>query len=1111
VVHEAGGRKVGFKRTMRDRNNRPVYRVREKNGKRRRCLKMTTEGGIVRLLQMLGRFFADKRIAAHQGNSDLEWLLAHGLDLRHRWIVPPMFQHMRPNTPAEAERGVSENQGPLDTALMAHSIDETGDFTLTGQTIRYTEAPRYDVRLQRWRDEYCKANGLKASELEGYGDCPDDVLYPYGSYDSDVTRRIALVHIRNLSSDQFGNDCWEAYWMSMQAALPCLEINTTGILLDKKRVDEMTSLYMDAKRQLGERIREWANWRKLNLESRFQVAELLFGERYNGHEKQTDGTIRRLRPEGAKTVGALPVLTTDKRPKPWEEVMAAKKEDDYTASTNKQVLGMLVHNAKKLRCFVKTRRAPGGEWLDRDRSGIIGWIRDYRFTSQVLKSVLRNPETADDGVKLQEDEDGNWVYSKGIAGSVCTDGRVRTFISQLKETGRWSSSRPPLQNISKRRECYSDDTEFLTERGWLRGRELQESDLVAQYVADTDRIEFVSPSRIVSYDYTGPMVHLKSHACDLLVTPEHRCLVQSPVTGHLQEFAAKDLPETGKQLVAGVCEQGDTALAGSQVVLLAATQACGHWSQDYLEFGLTERRKWLRLKSALDVLEINYTGLGRPGGDLRIRVSAKTNKEFTPWLRRILDDGSRFVAAMLTELDSATRLLLAEEVLLWNGPTTRGNNCYISPTKGNRDFVHALFTLVGWHALSVDEDGKVCCCDNRSSSVRIDAASRLQQDYCGKVYCVTVPSSWVVVRRNGRVAVSGNSDYKRILESLELEYPGALRSIFKADEDYVLVEADYTGAELYGMAIMSGDKQMIDHARRNILPEEDPDFYDIHSNIAVRAFNLKCPPTKGGLADIGKKHLRIVAKSVIFGVAYGRGAKAIAIAAKEEGVEVTEADAQAVIDAIFAMYPGLVDFFEECRARAVTQEGADEEAPRWLCNPFGRFRRFPVTDDFKVRGDLERQAQNFPIQSMIADAVSLAVYNIYAARKDSGLDYRIVLQIHDAVILLVHKDHVNEVCSKILPRCMEEMVAIYRADLSGMPDEASPAYRLGVDIGCSTHWGIMMMPDECWDLGFDAEHTGWKRHSKVEGGWVNPEAFGGKVWLESDKELHKPEEVLSAI
>jgi len=736
VVHEAGGKKAGFRKYARDKQGRIKYQtVQRPNGEAGYRARFTSGGALLHLFAVLTEFFADKRVAGHLICADAEHLRPYGLDLRPLLRVPADFTECR-------------TRGPLDTALMAHAVDETGDFTLTGQTLRYTSAPRYDVSLNKWKEQYCRQAGLKASDLGGYGDCPDDVLYPYAGLDADVTRRIALVHIGNLDCDQFGNNCWEAYWISARALLAVLEINTTGILLDSRRVDELTSQYINARSRLGDDIKNWTGWHDINLNSRHQVAEVLFGEKYNGHARSQDGGYRILRPAGSRIVGTLPVLTTDKRPRSWVEVMAAGKEDDYTASTNKQSLGTLLNDAIALRVL------RDGKWVVEDCSEIVGWIRDYRFIGQILKSSLRDPSTDDDGDEYLEDEDGCRIYDKGIPGCVCSDGRVRTTISQLKETGRWSSVRPPLQNLSNRREA----------------------------------------------------------------------------------------------------------------------------------------------------------------------------------------------------------------------------------------------------------------------------------------------------------------DYARILGS-SYKYP--LKSIFCADPGYVLVEVDYAGAELYGAAIMSGDVRLIEDASRNLLPESHPDYYDIHSNVAKLSFRLDCEPTKAGLTAVGKKHLRIVAKSVIFGIFYGRGAKAIAIAAREEGIEVTEGEAQLIIDTILRLYPGLVTFFEQCRVRAVTQKNAREPAARWLCGPFGRFRRFPEAQDRQTAGDLERQAQNFPIQGMIADAVSLAVANIHDyLRKNAWLVARIVLQIHDSVLLLVHELHVAHVLDVMIPETMESGVTIYRCGLDGIPDDKSPAYHLGTDVGIYKHWGVPLAPSE---------------------------------------------------
>lgn len=93
-------------------------------------------------------------------------------------------------------------------------------------------------------------------------------------------------------------------------------------------------------------------------------------------------------------------------------------------------------------------------------------------------------------------------------------------------------------------------------------------------------------------------------------------------------------------------------------------------------------------------------------------------------------------------------------------------------------------------------------------------------------------------------------------------------------------------------------------------------------------------------------------------VAYGRGAKAIALASKEEGIEITVEEAQSIVNAIFAMYPGLVPMFNACKMRAASRNS--RQPARWLQGSFGRYRRFPVATDDKVKGDFERQAQNFP-------------------------------------------------------------------------------------------------------------------------------------------------------
>jgi DNA polymerase I-like protein with 3'-5' exonuclease and polymerase domains len=290
----------------------------------------------------------------------------------------------------------------------------------------------------------------------------------------------------------------------------------------------------------------------------------------------------------------------------------------------------------------------------------------------------------------------------------------------------------------------------------------------------------------------------------------------------------------------------------------------------------------------------------------------------------------------------------------------------------------------------------------------------------------------------------------------------------------VLIEADYLGAELLGAGLMSGDKQLIDHAQRASLPEDDPNFYDIHSNVTVMAFRLDCPPTKHGLESIGKAHLRVAAKSVIFGYFYGRGAKAISLALREEGVDVTIEQAQTIIDAISRLYPDLAAFFERCARRAIQD--------RWMCGCFGGYRRFPVARDQKLEGDIERQGQNFLIQNMVADAINRALdYLIQYRDQFPEIAYRLLLQIHDAIVLEVPYEHADFVKNVVLPYAMSECVPIYPVNLNGVPNGTGP-FRMGIDTEVFLAWGEKMMPNDYLSRGMSPEMSGWKQADR---GWLH--------------------------
>jgi hypothetical protein len=341
------------------------------------------------------------------------------------------------------------------------------------------------------------------------------------------------------------------------------------------------------------------------------------------------------------------------------------------------------------------------------------------------------------------------------------------------------------------------------------------------------------------------------------------------------------------------------------------------------------------------------------------------------------------------------------------------------------------------------------------------------------IYQTAETGRWKHARPNlANLSKQRDPDYTRLLGGEKNakgkwvggDYKWPIRSILHASPGRLLLEADYVGAELYGMAIMAGDANMINHAQRNQLPEDHPDYYDIHSNVAVLAFKLGCKPTKKGLDDIGKAHLRVIAKNVVFGIAYGRGAKAIAFAAKEQGIKISVDDAQRVIDTIFAMYPDLSPFFAEACERASKQ--------RWLQHCFGRFRRFPATQDHSLVAEFERQAQNFPIQGMIASAVDRAIAYLWDYKRTCGDPhlFRILLQIHDAILLEVPYKNLEFVAQEVMPWAMVHQIPIFPTRLDGHPTGRGP-YHLGIDVEVCENWGEKLKAARAAECGLT--HPTW--------------------------------------
>lgn len=326
-------------------------------------------------------------------------------------------------------------------------------------------------------------------------------------------------------------------------------------------------------------------------------------------------------------------------------------------------------------------------------------------------------------------------------------------------------------------------------------------------------------------------------------------------------------------------------------------------------------------------------------------------------------------------------------------------------------------------------------------------------------------------------------DLKDILGS---KYAHALRSIVTVPPGYLAVEADFTGAELMMMAVQSGSAKMVDHCQRANLLETNPLYHDIHSNMAVTAFQLtvtdyvdpktgksasevlglpvgaRLPATKSALKAIGRDNVRDIAKTIVFGLPYGRGDEAVVRAVEELGIKITLGDVNTIRNVIFGSYPELESFFAGCRRRVVK--------PGWMRTCFGRFRRFEDAAGVQdVIAAMERQAGNFPIQGGVADALSLALRNLrhYKERylADGTPRYKLCAQIHDAVMAYVRIPDLGWFIDTVLPDCLTKRVSVYACDLNGHRLPNRPSYHMGFEHGISEFWGEKLSYERGIELG----------------------------------------------
>ncbi len=225
-------------------------------------------------------------------------------------------------------------------------------------------------------------------------------------------------------------------------------------------------------------------------------------------------------------------------------------------------------------------------------------------------------------------------------------------------------------------------------------------------------------------------------------------------------------------------------------------------------------------------------------------------------------------------------------------------------------------------------------------------------------------------------------------------------------EGRVLIDADYSQIELRLLADIAGDRAMRDAFLSG---------FDIHTDTASRVFGVS---QEHVTIDLRKK-----AKAINFGIMYGMGEHSLA-----EDLNIGYGEAKAYIESYLQSYPDICRYLNDVVASAY-EKG-------YVTTKLGRRRYIPeLAESHKMRKKFgERVAMNSPIQGTAADIMKIAMIRVHRRLADSGLDARMILQVHDELIL-------------------EASVADAEAALAILCEEMQNALSLSVPLDVEAHIG----------------------------------------------------------
>ncbi len=352
--------------------------------------------------------------------------------------------------------------------------------------------------------------------------------------------------------------------------------------------------------------------------------------------------------------------------------------------------------------------------------------------------------------------------------------------------------------------CYSSDTEILTNNGWKYFKDLNFEDKVAQVNPDTLEISFTKPLNYIKYPFKGMMINFKSKSVDLLVSPDHKMLYSTEWVFYKSKnkrwlskkaYEIKDIPkiiipQAGKMVgteleYIELEEEYDRVIYGNtltktkkKVKIKADTfikflgiylsegsyyiEDKKHYKVKIVQKENTNSSK--EIEKVLKELPFNYNILKRKNGTIEYVINSET---LTKYVEKFGKSEDKYIPKFIYSLSERQKKLFLDYFRLGNGYLKPDGKTYhfVSKSKKLIDGIQALYTTIGisstvykqkykngktYYRLETRKDKKG---NNKYYSMVREVKDVPYNDY---IYSVTVPEGYLLVRRNNKIAISGN-------------------------------------------------------------------------------------------------------------------------------------------------------------------------------------------------------------------------------------------------------------------------------------------------------------------------------------------------------------------